>query len=113
MEKAEIMLNGRISEVLIGIGGRIELAGFVFAKDAIKYVISNSKCGRIKELYAAVASRRNVTVNSVDKGLAHFFNSINEKAREDEVNRVLGLPVYKKYDSLSNSQFIALIAATL
>ena len=113
--KNEVLLNGKISELLISLGGRIDMAGFIYAKEAIKYILAHRcKKGKlIKVVYQNIADNHNTSAGNVDKGLSHFFRCICDNTRENEINRVIGLPIYNKYDYLSAGQFLAILVEKL
>lgn len=107
-----IDLNKRVTTILLKLGITPNLKGSDYLKDAIKLCVKDAPLihKMMKRLYPKVASINYTTCTRVERVIRHSIDTSWKKGKLVNLNDILGVEIVGKYEKLSNSEVISLIA---
>ena len=110
---SEIEFYNLITDMLITIGGKVNLSGFLFTKDAIMYMFKNNcKHGKLTtEVFPAVAIKNEVQNVMIQGCIRTFVNNIWNNGKREDITKVF--KTYRKVDPPTIGEFLAYMVETL
>lgn len=110
-EKEEFDIDKKLAEVCNGLGFTSNLYGTAYIKEAVKASIKYGG-GKVKlcEIYKAVAEKYLTTEERVERSIRHAVKVVWERAKTENVNRILGRSIFDKNFRPKSGELIGLIS---
>lgn len=105
-------LEKSISTFCLETGILPHLSGYKYVVYAIMLIIINGTKARqlTKEVYPKVGEKFGATGGAVERAIRHALNEACHTGKISKINNLIEAEVYKKNETLSNGQFIFLVA---
>jgi hypothetical protein len=102
----------RLHKILIDIGVPPKNKGYKYLREAIARCAARPTLinSITSELYPAVAAANDTSNTKVVRAIRHAIETAWSKGHLEEVNDLLGMPIFTNHQRPSNGEFIALVA---
>ena len=97
-------LDKKISHVAYSVGIPFSSKGYIYFKDAMKELISNSSIPKLEVLYYIIGNKHSSTINGVERCIRHAIEVASNEHPKNEISNYL----YQNNRHLTNSEFLSL-----